>query len=150
MRSRSNVSSVEIEIRSASSSRSRGIDPAGAIAEQPADLAREECPELRLGERRQLADPLHACAGEPLLGARPDPGEEPRRRAGARKRASRPGGTTVIPPGFRRSDATLQTTLDVETPSEHESDVEPRTAACTASARPLAWEKRSATEPRSR
>ena len=56
-----------------------GIDPAGAIAEQPADLAREECPELRLGERRQLADPLHACAGEPLLGARPDPGEEPRR-----------------------------------------------------------------------
>ena len=46
----------------------------------------------------------------------------------------------MIPPGFRRSDATLQTTLDVETPSEHDSDVDPRTAACTASARPLAWE----------
>ena len=28
----------------------------------------------------------------------------------------------------------MQTTLDVETPSEHDSDVDPRTAACTASA----------------
>ena len=31
----------------------------------------------------------------------------------------------MIPPGLRRSDATLQTTFDVETPSEHERDVEP-------------------------
>ena len=37
-----------------------------------------------------------------------------------------PGGTTVIPPGLRRSEATLQTTFDVETPSEQVSDVAAR------------------------
>ena len=52
---------------------------------------------------------------------------------GARKRASFPGGTTVIPPGLRRSEATLQTTFEVETPSEHESEVA-GTEVCTASA----------------
>ena len=63
----------------------------------------------------------------------PTPGSA-RTGNGARKRASLPGGTTVIPPGFRRSEATLQTTFEVETPSEHESDVAARTDVCTASA----------------
>jgi hypothetical protein len=34
----------------------------------------------------------------------------------------------VMPPGFRRSLATFATTLQVATPSEHERDVDPRTA----------------------
>ncbi len=40
----------------------------------------------------------------------------------------------MIPPGLRRSDATLQTTLEVATPSEHESEVAARIDVCTASA----------------
>ena len=56
------------------------------------------------------------------------------RRSGARNAASRPGRTTVRPPGFRRSDATFATTLQEATPSEQVSEVAPRTAACTASA----------------
>ena len=69
---------------------------------------------------------------------------------GARKRASRPGGTTVIPPGFLRSEAILHTTFAVETPSEHVRDVEPRTATWMASAIRRAPEKNSSTLPRSR
>ena len=69
---------------------------------------------------------------------------------GARNDASRPGGTTVSPPGLRRSDATLATTLHVATPSEHVSEVAPRTAACTASASPRAARKSGATSPMSR
>ena len=63
----------------------------------------------------------------------PTPGSA-RTGNGARKRASLPGGTTVIPPGLRRSEATLQTTFEVETPREHESEVAARTDVCTASA----------------
>ena len=55
-----------------------------------------------------------------------------------------------MPPGLRRSDAILQTTFDVETPSEQESDVEPRTATCTAPARRRAPANDSSTLPRSR
>ena len=47
-----------------------------------------------------------------------------------------PGGTTVTPPGLRRSDATLHTTFDVATPSEHDSEVAARTDVCTASGDP--------------
>jgi hypothetical protein len=56
----------------------------------------------------------------------PTPGST-RTGSGARKRASAPGGTTVMPPGLRRSAAILQTTFDVDTPSEHVSDVAART-----------------------
>ena len=42
---------------------------------------------------------------------------------GARNAASRPGRTTVSPPGLRRSEATFATTFEVATPSEHESRV---------------------------
>ena len=79
----------------------------------------------------------------------PTPGRT-RVASGARNRASRPGGTTVIPPGLRRSEATLQTTFAVDTPSEQERDVAPRTATCTASARRRAPENDVSTMPRSR
>ena len=46
-----------------------------------------------------------------------------------------------MPPGLRRSDATLHTTFEVETPSEQESDVDARTAVRTASATARAPEK---------
>ena len=134
MRSRSKVSSVEIEIRSASSSRSRGSIPrARSRSSRPTWPGRS----ARSSASESAASSPIRCT--PARASRssargPTPGRS-RVGRGARKRASRPGGTTVIPPGLRRSDATLQTTLDVETPSEHDSDVEPRTAACTASAR---------------
>ena len=40
----------------------------------------------------------------------------------------------MIPPGFRRSDATLHTTFEVPTPSEHVRLVRPRTAVWIADA----------------
>ena len=45
---------------------------------------------------------------------------------GARYEASRPAGTTVMPPGLRASLATLATTLHEATPSEHVRLVDPR------------------------
>ena len=63
----------------------------------------------------------------------PTPGSA-RTAKGARKAASVPAGTTVIPPGFRRSEATLATTFVGATPSEHERLVAPRTDVRTASA----------------
>ena len=57
-----------------------------------------------------------------------------RTSSGARNAASLPAGTTVSPPGLRRSLATFATTLQLATPSEQERLVEARTAACTASA----------------
>ena len=56
----------------------------------------------------------------------------------------------VMPPGFRTSEATLQTTFEVETPREHESDVAARTASCTVSASPRASRNSPTTLPRSR
>ena len=64
---------------------------------------------------------------------------------GARNAASRPGRTTVRPPGLRRSEATFATTFEVATPSEHESCVRARTTARTASATARASSKLSAT-----
>ena len=55
-----------------------------------------------------------------------------------------------MPPGFRRSDAILHTTFAVDTPSEQESDVAPRTATCTASASRRAPANDVRTLPRSR
>ena len=55
-----------------------------------------------------------------------------------------------MPPGLRRSEATLQTTLEVETPSEQESDVVPLTATWTASASLRAPSNDETTLPRSR
>ena len=39
--------------------------------------------------------------------------------SGARNEASRPGGTTVSPPGFRRSPAIFATVFELPTPIEH-------------------------------
>ena len=55
-----------------------------------------------------------------------------------------------MPPGFRRSDAILQTTFDVPTPSEHVRLVRPRTAVWIADATVRARVKSGATVPRSR
>ena len=63
----------------------------------------------------------------------PTPGSA-RTANGARKRASVPAGTTVIPPGLRRSDATFATTFVGATPSEQERLVAARTEVWTASA----------------
>ena len=79
----------------------------------------------------------------------PTPGSF-RTSSGARNAASRPGGTTVSPPGLRRSLATFATTFEVETPSEHDRLVAPRTAACTASATNRARRNSPAISPRSR
>src|SRR5262249_21652628 len=57
----------------------------------------------------------------------PTPGSR-RTSNGARNARSRPAGTTVIPPGLRRSLAILETTLHGETPSEHERLLAPRAA----------------------
>ncbi len=149
VRSRSNVSSVEIEMRSASSSRSRGSRPRARSRSSrptwPGSTARSSASE------RSARPPIVATpAAASRSSARgPTPGRM-RVGSGARKRASRPGGTTVMPPGLRRSDATLHTTFDVETPSEHVSDVAPRTATCTASAIRRACANDPITEPRSR
>ena len=56
----------------------------------------------------------------------------------------------MIPPGLRRSDAILQTTFDVPTPSEHVRLVRARTAVWTADAIARARVKSAATVPRSR
>ncbi len=56
----------------------------------------------------------------------------------------------MIPPGLRRSDATLQTTFEVETPSEHVRLVVARTEVWMAEATARAREKSFATVPRSR
>ena len=69
-----------------------------------------------------------------------------RRSNGERNAASRPGRTTVIPPGLRRSLATFA----LPTPSEHEREVAPRTAVCTASATTRACANVGQTSPRSR
>ena len=132
--SRSNVSSTEIETRSVSSSRSRGSIPQRTVAQQRADRPGQDDAELRIRRARRESPTVFTPAAARRCSAfGPTPGSA-RTGNGARKRASFPGGTTVIPPGLRRSEATLQTTFDVETPSEQESDVAARTEVCTASA----------------
>ena len=89
-----------------------GIDAECAVPEEQADRPGQHRAQLHVGQRREGAHGRHAGRGEPLFGA-----WAPRRAAsrtgnGARKRASLPGGTTVIPPGLRRSEATLQTTFE--------------------------------------
>jgi hypothetical protein len=79
----------------------------------------------------------------------PTPGSL-RTARGARNSASRPGSTTVTPPGLRESDAIFATTFVVATPSEHVRLVAPRTAVCTASASVRARRKSAATWPTSR
>ena len=92
--SRGNVSSFEIEIRSMIvSSRSR-IDAAGTVAQQPADLPRQERAQRVVVECGERADCLDAGAREPLRAARPDArqlahGERPEERR-ARVRGGRP------------------------------------------------------------
>ena len=47
------------------------IDPARAVAQDSADAAREEAPQIGVAERREGADRLDAGRGQPLLGFRP-------------------------------------------------------------------------------
>ena len=55
-----------------------------------------------------------------------------------------------MPPGLRRSDAILQTTFEVDTPSEQVRLVVARTEVCTADATARALTKSRATGARSR
>ena len=110
------------------------VDAARAVAELAADLAtqmhakvaRRRAPRARRSSRCRRRPSRSSARG-------PTPGRS-RIGNGARNAASRPGRTTVSPPGLRRSEATFATTFDVATPSEHESRVRARTTACTASA----------------
>ena len=117
----------------------RGLERRGSIPRarsrmSGADLAREEPRERR---RRRARRARRSSRSAPRAGAPPRAGRP--REGGARERreedASRPAGTTVRPPGLRRSLATFATTLQLATPSEHERLVAARTAACTASRR---------------
>ena len=112
-------------LETAGSIRSRGRGASGR-------LAGEHGAEIEVGERGELADGRHAGRGEALLGARPDPWERP---DGERREEARPvpAGTTVTPPGLRRSEATFATTLVGATRAQ-ESFVAARTEVCTASA----------------
>src|SRR5581483_10452460 len=53
------------------------VDAAGTVAEQRADLAREEPAELCVVERGEGPDRRDPRRAQPLLGARPDAGQEP-------------------------------------------------------------------------
>ena len=126
------------------------VDAARAVAHEQPDLAREHSPKLVVLERGEPADRLDPGRGEPLGGTRADSRAAPAIGNGARNAASRPGRTTVSPPGLRRSDATFATTFDVATPSEHESRVLARTTALTASASARASSKAGASSRRGR
>ena len=77
--SRSNVSSTEIETRSVSSSRSRGSIPRARSRSSGPIVPGQHDAELRVAERRELADRLHPGRGEPLLRLRPDAGQRAHR-----------------------------------------------------------------------
>ena len=132
--SRANVSSCEIEIRSTVGLELARVDPARAVAQRRAPpcrgrsarASRRRAPRARRSSSRRRSASRSSARG-------PTPGST-RTGNGARNAASRPGRTTVSPPGLRRSDATFATTFEVATPSEHESRVRSRTTACTASA----------------
>ena len=151
--------------------RARGIDP------RPLELSAETVSEVRSSRRGSIPRARSRSSGPSLPGSRPcscsstsaasapivsTPPRPSRSSArgptpgslrtgnGARNDASLPAGTTVIPPGLRRSLAILETTLQLETPSEQERLVAPRTAACTASATARARAKFGATSPTSR
>ena len=104
------------------------IDSAGAVAKHQPDPAGKQAAERIVVERGELADRLDAGARRADLAFGPTPGSL-RTASGARYAASRPAGTTVSPPGLRRSLATLATTLQDETPSEQVRPRRPRTAA---------------------
>ena len=80
MRSRSNVSSVEIEIRSASQLEVSRIDARGPVSEQPPDLTREHGPQLRVRQRRQSPERPDPRRREALLCPRADAGQDPGRK----------------------------------------------------------------------
>ena len=144
-RSRSKVSSTEIEIRSLVVSSRRGSIPCAR--------SRRVCPTCPGSSARRSRSESAASAPivvTPAAASRssargPTPGRA-RTANGARKAASVPAGTTVIPPGLRRSEATLATTFVGATPSEHERLVAALTEVCTAAATARAREK-SAGEP---
>ena len=109
--------------------------PLRAVAQERAERARQERSQLGVGEPGKRADRrrrpprreafLRARARLPGAGA----------RGAARGSAPRvPGGTTVMPPGLRRSDAILHTTFEVPTPSEQVRLVVARTAVWIADA----------------
>ena len=147
--SRANVSSAETETCSPARSRSRGSTPlARSRSIGPTDPGSSA---FKSGSDNAASSPIVPTpARRSRCSARgPTPGSS-RTASGARKRASVPGGTTVTPPGFRRSEAILQTTFDVPTPSEHVRLVFARTAVWIAEATARAPVKSSTTVPRSR
>ena len=95
------------------------VDAAGAIAEHTTDLPGQRGGAPRRRASRAAPSVSSAEAAQPLFGARADAREQPdvERRE---ERCLPPGGTTVIPPGLRRSLATFATTFELPTPSEHE------------------------------
>ena len=131
--SRSKVSSVLIEIRSELVSSGRGSMPRARSRRSAPTLPGRSC----------LSSASVSAASAPIVSSPaarsrasergPIPGRR-RTSNGARNVASRPGGTTVSPPGFRRSLAILATTFEVATPMAAVRLVAPRTEVCTASA----------------
>ena len=119
MRSRANVSSAETDTGSPLELEVARVDSPRAVAQERPERSREERPQVGVRRERPARRSSSTPAPRSRASARgPTPGRR-RTASGARKRASVPGGTTVIPPGLRRSDAILQTTFDVPTPSEH-------------------------------
>ena len=123
--SRSKVSSVGRDALDRELERSR-VDPAGAVAQQPPDLARAAARRARrpaAPPARRSSRRLQRARRSSALG--PTPGSCGRRTAPGTRPRARPG-TTMSPPGLRRSLATLATTLHDATPSEHVRLVAPR------------------------
>ncbi len=104
-----------METRSVSSSRPRGSIP---LARSRTRMPTAPGSTARSSTSESAASPpiVFTPAAASRSSARgPTPGSA-RTGNGARKLASLPGGTTVMPPGLRRSEATLHTTFEVETP----------------------------------
>ena len=67
------------------------IDAAGAVADEPPDLPRQDPRQLRIGDRGEVADRLDLGCGQPRGGAGADPGQHPdRERREERGLAARP------------------------------------------------------------
>ena len=116
--SRANVSSAETRPARRSSSRSRGSMPrARSRSSGPSEPGRSA---RRSGSESAASAPIVVDArGSAAASSARGPTPGSRRTRAARGTVLRfPGGTTVMPPGLRRSDAILHTTFEVPTPSE--------------------------------
>ena len=84
--SRSNVSSTESEIRSTSSSRSRGSIPQARSRSSGPIVPGRTTRSSASASAGEIADRLHAGCSEPLLRLRPDPGQRADRERGEEPR----------------------------------------------------------------